>query len=90
MTKYLDTFFEQEHLIELQGYRVQVFASGRVKLSFPDVGNRSTEYYAEWLKRDTEAYRRQRKRSVEQCLIILTLWTPCAQREARVLFFVSK
>ena len=65
MTKYLDTFFEQEHLMELQGYRLQVFASGRVKLSFPDVGNRSTEYYAEWPKRDTEAYRRQHKRSVE-------------------------
>ena len=65
MTKYLDTFFEQEHLIELQGYRLQVFASGRVKLSFLDVGNRSAEYYAEWPKRDTEAYRRQHKRSVE-------------------------
>ena len=65
MTKYLDTFFEQEHLMELQGYRLQVFASGRVKLSFLDVGNRSTEYYAEWPKRDTEAYRRQHKRSVE-------------------------
>lgn len=65
MTKYLDTFFEQEHLMELQGYRLQVFASGRVKLSFLDFGNRSTEYYAEWPKRDTEAYRRQRKRSVE-------------------------
>ena len=65
MTKYLDTFFEHEHLMELQGYRLQVFASGRVKLSFPDVGNRSTEYYAEWPKRDTEAYRRQHKRSVE-------------------------
>ena len=36
-----------------------------MKLSFPDVGNRSTEYYAEWPKRDTEAYLRQRKRSVE-------------------------
>ena len=65
MTKYLDTFFEQKHLTELQGYRLQVFASGRVKLSFLDVGNRSVEYYAEWPKRDTEAYRRQYKRSVE-------------------------
>jgi len=65
MTKYLDTFFEQKHLTELQGYRLQVFASGRVKLSFLDVGNRSVEYYAEWPKRDKEAYRRQYKRSVE-------------------------
>jgi hypothetical protein len=65
MTKYLDTFFEQKHLMELQGYRLQVFASGRVKLSFLDVGNRSVEYYAEWPKRDAEAYRRQHKRSVE-------------------------
>ena len=65
MTKYLDTFFEQERLMELQGYRLQVFASGRVKLSFLDVGNRSIEYYGEWPKRDTEAYRRQHKRSGE-------------------------
>ena len=65
MNKYFDTFFEQEHLLELQGYRLQVFASGRVKLSFLDVGNRSFEYYAEWPKRDIEAYRRQHKRSVE-------------------------
>ena len=65
MNKYFDTFFEHEHLMELQGYRLQVFASGRVKLSFLDVGNRSVEYYAEWPKRDTEAYRRQHKRSVE-------------------------
>ena len=57
MNKYLDTFFEQEHLMELQGYRLQVFASGRVKLSFLDVGNRSFEYYAEWPKRDIEVFR---------------------------------
>lgn len=65
MNKYCDAFFEQQHLAELQGYRLQVFASGRVKLSFLDVGNRSVEYYAEWPKRDTEAYRRQHKRSAE-------------------------
>ena len=44
MNKYCDAFFEQHHLAELQGYRLQVFASGRVKLSFLDVGNRSIEY----------------------------------------------
>ena len=65
MTKYLDTFFEEEHLMALQGYRLQVFASGRVKLSFLGAGSQSLDYYAEWPKRDTEAYRRQRKRSLE-------------------------
>ena len=65
MTKYLDTFFKQEHLMELQGYRLQVFASGRVKLFFSVAGSKSVDYYSEWPKRDTEAYRRQHKRSVE-------------------------
>ena len=65
MRQFNDPFFEKENLIALQGYSLQVFASGRVKVTFWEVGNRRIEYYAEWPKRDTEAYRRQHKRSVE-------------------------
>ena len=67
MKDFYNPSFELEALSELQGYSLQVFASGRVKLSFHNSHIQRYEYYAEWPKRDTEAFARQRKRSEEWC-----------------------
>jgi hypothetical protein len=82
--KFHESLFELQSLTALQGYSLQVFASGRIKLTFSDAGTQRYEYYADWPKRDTEAYHRQRKRSFDNLLTILTLWTRCEQRETVV------
>jgi hypothetical protein len=63
--KFHEPLFELQSLTALQGYSLQVFASGRMKLTLSDAGTQRYEYYADWPKRDTEAYRRQRKRSFD-------------------------
>ena len=86
MTKYLDTFFEQEHLMELQGYRLQVFASGEAFL--PRCWNRSTEYYAD-SPRETQRHTVGNTNALLNTSPIILTLTPCAQRAMHVPFFVS-
>ena len=63
MTKYFDPYLSQEILETYQGYSLQVFASGRIKLSFHRSHKDRAEYYAVRPKRSGEAYRRQSARS---------------------------
>ena len=63
MTKYFDPDLSQEILETYQGYSLQVFASGRIKLSFHRSHKDRAEYYAVKPKRFREAYRRQYDRS---------------------------
>ena len=63
MTKYFDPDLSQETLETYQGYSLQVFASGRIKLSFHRSHKDRVEYYAVRPKRFREAYRRQYDRS---------------------------
>ena len=63
MTKYFDPDLSQETLETYQGYSLQVFASGRIKLSFHRSHKDRAEYYAVKPKRYREAYRRQYDRS---------------------------
>jgi len=63
MTKYFDPDLSQEILETYQGYSLQVFASGRIKLSFHRSHKDRAEYYAVRPKRSGEAYRRQYDRS---------------------------
>lgn len=60
-------FFDQnlslEALEHYQGYSLQVFTSGRIKLTFHRSHTNRVEYYADCPKRDREAYARQVKRS---------------------------
>ena len=63
MTKYFDPDLSQETLDTYQGYSLQVFASGRIKLSFHRSHKDRAEYYAVKPKRYREAYRRQYDRS---------------------------
>ena len=63
MTKYFDPDLSQETLETYQGYSLQVFASGRIKLSFHRSHKDRAEYYAVKPKRSGEAYRRQYDRS---------------------------
>ena len=63
MTKYFDPDLSQETLETYQGYSLQVFASGRIKLSFHRSHKDRAEYYAVRPKRSGEAYRRQSARS---------------------------
>jgi hypothetical protein len=63
MTKYFDPDLSQETLETYQGYSLQVFASGRIKLSFHRSHKDRAEYYAVKPKRFREAYRRQYDRS---------------------------
>ena len=63
MTKYIDPKLSQEILETYQGYSLQVFTSGRIKLSFHKSHKDRVEYYAVKPKRSREAYRRQCDRS---------------------------
>ena len=59
MTKYIDPKLSQESLETYQGYSLQVFTSGRIKLSFHKSHKDRVEYYAVKPKRSREAYKRQ-------------------------------
>ena len=63
MTKYIDPKLSQESLETYQGYSLQVFTSGRIKLSFHKSHKDRVEYYAVKPKRSREAYKRQYNRS---------------------------
>ena len=63
MTKYIDPKLSQETLETYQGYSLQVFTSGRIKLSFHKSHKDRVEYYAVKPKRSREAYKRQYDRS---------------------------
>ena len=63
MTKYIDPKLSQETLETYQGYSLQVFTSGRIKLSFHKSHKDRVEYYAVKPKRSREAYKRQYNRS---------------------------
>jgi len=63
MTKYFDPDLSPETLQTYQGYSLQVFTSGRIKLSFHRSHKDRAEYYAVKPKRFREAYRRQYDRS---------------------------
>ncbi len=63
MTKYIDPKLSQESLETYQGYSLQVFTSGRIKLSFHKSHKDRVEYYAVKPKRSRETYNRQYNRS---------------------------
>jgi hypothetical protein len=63
MNKYYDPKLSLETLQTYQGYSLQVFTSGRIKLSFHISHTQRVEYYAERPKRFREAYAKQRQRS---------------------------
>ena len=63
MTKYIDPKLSQDALETYQGYSIQVFTSGRIKLSFHKSHKDRVEYYAVRPKRSGEADRRQSARS---------------------------
>ena len=60
---YLDNNFSSATLQTYQGYSLQVFASGRIKLSFHRSHTDRVEYYCVKAKRCKEAYKRQHTRS---------------------------
>ncbi|MDA9991256.1 hypothetical protein N9E48_10680 [Paracoccaceae bacterium] len=60
---YLDNNFSSATLQTYQGYSLQVFASGRIKLSFHRSHTDRVEYYCAKAKRCKEAYKRQHTRS---------------------------
>ena len=60
---YLDNNFSSATLQTYQGYSLQVFASGRIKLSFHRSHTDRVEYYGVKAKRFKEAYKRQHTRS---------------------------
>ena len=61
MTKYIDPKLSQEALETYQGYSLQVFTSGRIKLSFHKSHKDRVEYYAECPRRFKEAYAKQQQ-----------------------------
>ena len=63
MTDFIDPTFTPSRLSTYQGYHLQVFRSGRAKLTLQGLGQARLDYYAEGVKRDREAYHRQRLRS---------------------------
>jgi hypothetical protein len=63
MKKFYDPKLSLETLQTYQGYSLQVFTSGRIKLSFHISHTRRVEYYAERPKRFREAYAKQHQRS---------------------------
>ena len=63
MNKYYDPNLSPEALQTYQGYSLQVFTSGRIKLSFHISHTHRMEYYAERPKRFREAYANQHQRS---------------------------
>ena len=63
MNKYYDHNLSQETLETYQGYSLQVFTSGRIKLSFQITHRHRNEYYAVRPNRFREAYAKQYQRS---------------------------
>lgn len=63
MTSFIDPYFTPHQLHRYQGYHLQVFQSGRAKLSLQGHGRDKRDYYCERVKRDREGYRRQKLRS---------------------------
>lgn len=63
MTSFIDPHFIPSHLLYYQGYHLQVFTSGRAKISLQREGRHKHDYYCERPKKDREAYRRQKARS---------------------------
>ena len=66
MTKYIDPKLSQETLETYQGYSLQVFTSGRIKLSFHKSHKDRVEYYAECPRRFKEAYAKQQQRNAKE------------------------
>ena len=65
MTDAIDPNFTPSGLSRFQGYHLQVFGSGRAKLTLQGLGKSKVDYYAERIKRDREAYLRQRHRAAK-------------------------
>ena len=63
MNKYYDSNLTQETLETYQGYSLQVFTSGRIKLSFHITHRHRNECYAVRPNRFREAYAKQQYRS---------------------------
>ena len=63
MTKYFDPHLSPDVVETYQGYSLQVFLSGRIKLSFHVTRKDRLEYYAVRPNRFREAYTNQRQRS---------------------------
>ena len=63
MNKYYDPNLSKETLETFQGYSLQVFTSGRIKLSFHITHRHRNEYYAVRPNRFREAYSKQYQRS---------------------------
>ena len=63
MTQYIHPQFTPEILTTYQGYHLQIFSSGRAKVTLQGEGRSQVHYYAEAPKRDKEAYQRQKVRS---------------------------
>ena len=61
--QFYDQNLSPETLATYQGYSLQVFTSGRIKLSFHRSHTDRVEYYADCPKRNREAYARQVMRS---------------------------
>ena len=63
MAQYIHPQFTPEILTTYQGYHLQIFSSGRAKVTLQGEGRSQVHYYAEAPKRDKEAYQRQKVRS---------------------------
>ncbi|APO88107.1 hypothetical protein [Marivivens sp. JLT3646] len=63
MTQYIHPQFTPEILTTYQGYHLQIFSSGRAKVTLQGEGRSQVHYYAEAPKRDKEAYQRQKVRT---------------------------
>jgi hypothetical protein len=63
MTQYIHPQFTPEILTTYQGYHLQIFSSGRAKVTLQGEGRSQVHYYAEAPKRDREAFTRQKART---------------------------
>jgi hypothetical protein len=63
MTQYIHPQFTPEILTTYQGYHLQIFSSGRAKVTLQGEGRSQVHYYAEAPKRDREALARQKART---------------------------
>ena len=63
MNQHYDPKVSIETLMSYQGYSLQVFTSGRIKLSFHITHSSRVEYYCVCPKRHRESYARQKTRS---------------------------
>ena len=63
MSDFIHPLFTLSHLLQCQGYHLQVFTSGRAKISLQTDGMAKQEFYTARPKRDFEAFARQKARS---------------------------